>query len=168
MSKRLKWLSAIGACVLALAAQAAQAAPRLSEVRLSVFKVVAAGSPAGTPERLQPLQQVQPGDRVEYQARYENHASAVARGVLITLPVPAQGLAWLPPTEGGVAEPPTLASLDGERFEPLPLLRPHTLPDGRRVMRPVPVADYRYLRWQLGDVPAGASRTVRARMQMAR
>lgn len=165
-----RFVLGVMACVLALAAQAAQPG---AEVRLTGWKVVAAqagGADAGhAGERLEPLQQVQPGDRVEYHATYVNSAAAVARGVQLTIPVPAQGLAWLPPVPGSSAEPaPTLASLDGERFEPLPLLRPHTLPDGRRVLRPVPVADYRYLRWQLGDVPAGATRTVRARMQMAR
>lgn len=152
-------------------ALAAHAAPPGAEVRLTGWKVVAEparGADAGA-DRLEPLQRVQPGDRVEYHATYVNGAAAVARGVQLTIPVPGQGLAWLPPAPGSSAEPaPTLASLDGERFEPLPLLRPHTLPDGRRVLRPVPVADYRYLRWQLGDVPAGATRTVRARMQMAR
>lgn len=149
--------------MLALAAQAASPS---AEVRLTGWKVVPA-QVGKTEERLAPLDRVQPGDLVEYHATYANGAAAVARAVQVTVPVPPQGLSWLPDAAGAPGGPaPTQGSLDGDRFEPLPLLRPHTLPDGRKVMRPVPPAEVRYLRWQLGDVPAGAVRTVRARMQM--
>lgn len=41
-----------------------------------------------------------------------------------------------------------------------------TLPDGRTARREVPASEYRFLRWNLGDLPAGSTRTVRARMQL--
>jgi hypothetical protein len=41
-----------------------------------------------------------------------------------------------------------------------------TLPDGRRETRPVPVAEYRYLQWNLGELAPGASALVRARMKV--
>jgi hypothetical protein len=59
-----------------------------------------------------------------------------------------------------------LASTDGKSFRPIPLMRTETLPNGQQVQRPAPAADYRFLRWNLGDLPVGATRTVRARVQV--
>lgn len=147
------WMS-----VLAMLAPSVQAA---SQVRLAGWKVVM----QDWREQLHPLGMVQPGDRVEYQATYANEDTGVARAVQLTLPIPPHGLVWQPVDATPEAPAPTHASLDGEHFAPVPLLREQQLPDGRRVMRRVPLSEYRFLRWHLGDVPAGASRTVRARMQ---
>ena len=59
-----------------------------------------------------------------------------------------------------------LASTDGKTWAPLPLLHAVFTIDGRNVMKPAPGADYHFLRWDLGDVPAGAVRTLHARVQL--
>jgi hypothetical protein len=153
---------AFAMCMLAGLAQAA------AEVQLAAWKVVAERAAEGTAkERLEPVQQLQPGDTIEYRATYAADAQSAARNVQITLPVPQAGLVWQPWASAPEAGVPMLASRDGERFEPVPLMRAEQLPDGRRVMRAVPLSEYRFLRWQLGDLPAGATRMVRARMRFA-
>lgn len=133
-------------------AVAAQSAPT---VVLNAYRVL--------PQGLQPLGDLRPGDTVEYEAVYRNPGDTPARNVMLTVPVPAGGLQFI----GGTAAPAaTFASLDGRTFSPVPLMRTVTLDDGRKVQREVPVAEYRFLRWTVGDVPAGGARAVRARMQL--
>lgn len=135
-----------------------------SDVALTAYRVVTLPGADGQPvERLQPLTDVRPGETVEYQAVYRNGTGAPARDVHVTLPVPAGGLAYLPAS----AAPSTVtASTDGRAFAPLPLTRTVTLPDGKTARQEVPATEYRFLRWSLGDLPAGDTRTVRARMQL--
>lgn len=114
-------------------------------------------------EALQSADQARPGDVIEYRVRYRNESAAAARQLAATLPVPA-GLEYLPRT----AQPATLlASLDGRTYEPVPLMRRVKLEDGRTVLREVPAADYRYLRWSLGTLASHQERTVRARVRVA-
>ena len=135
-----------------------------AEIRLQAWQVQTVVEHGAKKERLQPLQQIRPGDVVEYEARYLNGTGKAARDVQLTLPVPVGGLQYLP---GGNADMPVhSASLDGQRFEPVPLRREVLTPDGRRTMQDVALSEYRFLRWNLGDLPAGAQRAVRARMQL--
>ena len=136
-------------------------APTVPTLVLSAWKVEAAH--AGQPERLVDAGQARSGDQLEYRAVYFNPTASTMHHVLVTVPVPAGGLEYLPDTAAPRAD---LASTDGKQFAPLPLLRVVTGLDGRQVSRPAPAADYRFLRWDLGDVPAGASRTVRTRVQL--
>lgn len=106
----------------------------------------------------------QPGDTIEYRVVYRNTSRGAAKNVIATLPVPAGGLAYLPSS----AQPKAvLASLDGQAFAPVPLMRKVTLPDGTLSVQRVPASEYRALRWQLGDLPAGTGVTVSARMRLA-
>lgn len=146
-------------------AAAATAAAGRAEVRLQAWQVQTVVEQASVKERLQPLpSQIRPGDVVEYEARYVNGTGKPAADVQITLPVPAGGLQIQLNAFGDT--PPQFASLDGKRYEPLPLKREVRLADGRRATIDVPAAEYRYLRWYLGTLPAGAERAVRARMQL--
>lgn len=109
-------------------------------------------------------QQARPGDILEYRAVYRNPGKRAVRNVLAVLPVPANGLSYVPAS----ANPQRVwASLDGRTFALAPLTRTVTLPDGRREIRPVPVSEYRYLRWDLGELKPGAQAVVAARMRMA-
>ena len=128
---------------------------------LSAWKVIAAQP--DHPERLVGAEQARSGDQLEYQAVYRNPTAATVHHVLVTVPVPANGLEYVLDTAAPHAD---LASTDGKQYSPLPLLRVATSLDGRKVTRPAPAADYRFLRWDLGDVPAGATRTVRTRVQL--
>lgn len=128
-------------------------------IRLEVSKIVA--QPGS--ETRQTAATSRPGDTLEYRATYTNRNKAVTRDVEATLPVPAGALVYLPDTARPAA---VLASLDGKTFAPVPLTRIVIQPDGTKAPQPVPYAEYRYLRWPLGDLAPGAAVTVRARMQV--
>ena len=102
-----------------------------------------------------------PNDVIEYRTTYRNVSKATVRGVAATLPVP-YGFAYVAGTAGKTAQ----ASVDGKTFAPLPLTRVVKLPDGRTRIEAVPVAEYRFLRWDLGNMPANTTNTVVARMRM--
>ena len=144
--------------VSAKAATAADAAPSLV---LSAFKVVPAQP--GHPEHLVDATQARAGDQLEYQALYRNPTAAPVHHVLVTVPVPAPGVEYVLDTAAPHAD---LASTDGKQFAQLPLMRTETAKDGSKLNHPAPGADYRFLRWDLGDVPAGATRIVRTRVQL--
>ena len=164
MKPILLFVSSLLALLFSVTTAHAGNAAAQAQVVLQAWQVHTVVEAGEARERLQPLQQVRPGDVIEYEARYVNGTAKAAQGVLLTLPVPAGGIRYLPVP--GSATPVQTASLDGVRFEPVPLRRAVLRPDGRRVMEDVPLADYRFLRWNLGDLPAGAQRSVRARMQV--
>ena len=145
--------------LLPVSARAAEvAAPSLE---LSAFKIVPA-TPAH-PEQLVDAAQARAGDQLEYRAVYHNPTAAAVHHVVVTVPVPRTGVEYV---LGTAAPRPDLASSDGKQFSQVPLLRVETALDGRKLSRPAPGADYRFLRWDLGDVPAGATRTVSTRVQL--
>ncbi len=150
-------------CLWAAPALAADP-PLQPEIRLQAWLVQTVVEQARVQERRQPLRDLRPGDVVEYEARYINPTVKTVRNVQVTLPVPEGGLELLPLET--LSTPARSASVDGRRFDPIPLKREVRRADGRVAMEPVPLAEYRYLRWDLGDLPAGAERTVRARMQL--
>lgn len=150
------------AMTLVLMPLPAAAAPAAPSLELAAFKVVPA-SPAHA-ERLVPATETRAGDRLEYVATYRNPTDAAVRHVLVTVPVPRNGVEYLLESAAPHAD---LASTDGKQFAALPLERVRTAADGRKVTTAAPAADYRFLRWDLGDVPAGATRTVRARVQVS-
>jgi hypothetical protein len=130
------------------------------EVRLVAYLVASTRTADGLQETLRPLKDLRPGDTIEYQATYLNPTAQTARAVMLTVPVPTGGLQYIAQQKSPLA---TSASIDGRSFAALPLTRVETVA-GKPVVKPVPLADYRSLRWNLGDVPAGASRVVKARM----
>lgn len=129
---------------------------------LSSYKIVPAAKPGDT-ERLVEATQARAGDQIEYRAVYCNPTAATVHHVMVTLPVPDNGVEYVLDTAAPHAD---MASTDGKHFAQLPLLRVETGLDGHKVSRPAPGADYHFLRWDLGDVPAGATRTVRTRVQL--
>lgn len=130
------------------------------EVTLTVYKVVAK---ADGSETLAQAKQVKPGDRVEYVAAYRNPGKLIIRNVQATLPIPADAMQYIP---GSASPPQAYASVNGKDFAPTPLMRVVTQPDGTQRKLPVPVSEYRYLRWNLGDLEAGKRMTVKARMRV--
>lgn len=139
------------------------AAPDAATVQLTAYRVTSVQTPEGVAERLQPVKAAAPGDVIEYQATYHNGNSTPTRNVHVTLPVPAGGLQYLPVIS---ANAPPMASTDGVNFGAMPLVRTEVMPGGRTVQRTVPPSEYRFLRWSLGDLPAGGTRSVSARMQL--
>lgn len=145
-------------CLLGNAVAFAADAGEQVDVVLHAFQVV-----AGDGGKLVPATVARPGDVIEYRITYRNAGRAPARQVAATLPVPPGGMAYL---DGSAGPVPFQASLDGTHYAAPPLKR-DVVRDGRRVVETVPPSDYRFLRWNLGDLAAGQSATVSARMRLA-
>lgn len=106
--------------------------------------------------------QAKPGELIEYTAVYENVTSSDVKDFFATLPVP-DGMEYVP----GTAKPvKVLASLDGRKFDLVPLKRTVRLASGKDAVREVPYREYRTLRWDLRKLAAGAKATVSARMKI--
>lgn len=156
-------LALLAACIAQPALAAQTAATSLSAdlaVELAVYQVTK--TPDGK-ETLTPAERAKPGDVLEYQAVYRNRGKQPAKSVCASLPIPA-GNAVLAVESPRPANP--LASTDGSRFAPFPLMRWVMLPNGQREQRPVAAAEYRTLRWELGDLAPGGSAKVSARVRV--
>jgi uncharacterized repeat protein (TIGR01451 family) len=111
-------------------------------------------------EQLVTTEAVRPGDVVEYRATYTNQGDDTVRGLTATLPIPVDtNYLGLTATPGNVE-----ASTDGVTFGAIPLMRKVKGADGKERFEPVPAAEYRVLRWQIGELAANASRSVAARV----
>jgi uncharacterized repeat protein (TIGR01451 family) len=105
---------------------------------------------------------VKPGDLVAYTATYRNKGKAAVDKLAATIPIPA-GTTFA----AASAEPAgAMASTDGVRFAAMPLMRSVRQPNGTSRQEPVPLADYRYVRWELGTLPAAGERAVRLNVRV--
>ena len=141
------------ACAFVFAADANQVV-----ATLNAFKVVSSANG----EKLVPTTEAQPGDTIEYQVTYRNAGKDAARDVLATLPVPKGGMRYV---ADSAAPAKAEASLDGSKFAPVPLTRT-VVRAGKQQQEVVPVSEYRFLRWQLGELAPGRSITVSSRMRL--
>lgn len=103
-----------------------------------------------------------PGDILEYRVTYTNHSNAAINGLIANLPIPA-GTTLVDRSQ---LPPDALASTDGSRFAPVPLMRTVRLPDGGAHQEPVPLPEYRALRWNLGTLAPGKSAQAQARVSV--
>ena len=111
---------------------------------------------------LKPAAEGRPGDILQYSGTYRNGGTAPVDKLLATVPVPA-GTTFI----DGSAEPAQAqASTDGTRFAPMPLVRSVRQPDGSERKEPVPLAEYRALRWDIGTLAAGRSAVVSLRVRI--
>jgi uncharacterized repeat protein (TIGR01451 family) len=113
-------------------------------------------------EVLQPADRVSPGDTLQYRVRYSNKGTGPATNLVITLPIP-KGLEYAPVASQSAA---TEASLDGVRFESLPIKRLSRSADGKEALREVPLAQYRALRWQVEQLSPGKTVVFSARARV--
>jgi uncharacterized repeat protein (TIGR01451 family) len=143
-------------------AQTVTASPAKQEIEavLTSKKVVINGN---NKETLIDAKEIKPGEIVEYRATYTNKSKAPVTKLVGTLPIP-DGTEYV----GGSANPAigVLATLGDGKFAPIPLKRKVKLADGREVERDVPLADYRSLRWNLGDLGPGQSVSVTGRVRL--
>ena len=113
-------------------------------------------------EVLQAADKVNPGDLLEYRVRYVNKGTTVANNLVVTLPIP-RGLEFSNLTDSPRA---SLASLDGQAFEAVPIKRSIRQADGKEISQNVPLAQYRALRWQVDQLPAGKTVAFSARARV--
>jgi uncharacterized repeat protein (TIGR01451 family) len=154
------WKHIVGAVVCACAAAPLYAQQSQSPVqtRLEARKVVVA---ADGKETFAAAESARPGDVIEYTATYRNSGRAPVSNVQATLPIPPH--TELVPDSARPAN--AQASVDGRTFSPLPLLR-KVRREGREIDEPVPIREYRYLRWFPGEMAGGASNTFTARVRV--
>jgi hypothetical protein len=148
-----------------LIATTAKAAPPVPEHGVVADLVVAkVAKRADGHQKFISARGTEPGDVVEYRVTYRNTTYGAARGVVGTLTIPVHRLSYIPESasHGLMLE----ASVDGRTFEPVPLKRLVVRENGQLKMEPIPASEYRFLRWQIGDLPARGSMTVSARMRV--
>jgi uncharacterized repeat protein (TIGR01451 family) len=134
----------------------AQASPVSSQLLAQRVDMVA-GKPV-----LKPAGDGKPGETLQYSATYRNTGTAAAAKLLATVPVPP-GTTFI----AASAEPAQAqASTDGTTFAPIPLTRLVKQADGSTRKEPVPLADYRALRWEIGTLAAGATTVVSLRTRI--
>jgi uncharacterized repeat protein (TIGR01451 family) len=109
-----------------------------------------------------PAESGRPGDLIEYAGTYRNAGKAPVDRLAATIPVPVGTTLVAASAEPAGAQ----ASTDGVRFAAMPLLRTVRQADGSTRQEPVPLADYRFVRWDLGTLPASAERVVRLRVRI--
>ncbi len=126
------------------------------KIALTQMKVVK--TPDGK-EVLEDASKVKPGDILEYRATYTNVSGKAVSGLVADLPIP-EGLAYIPRSAKPSVELVKAATINGE-FAVEPLARKV---DGKSV--PIPYTEYRKLRWNLGQLPAGGVTAVSARAQV--
>jgi uncharacterized repeat protein (TIGR01451 family) len=145
------------AAALGLAGGAwAQPAQITSELRVERVEIVDGQTV------FKPAQVSKPGDVLEYRVRYTNRSASAATGLVANLPIPA-GTTLVARSE---LPPGVLASTDGAHFAPPPLMRAVGQPDGSERQVPVPIEEYRALRWNLGTLAAGQTEQVQARVRV--
>lgn len=111
---------------------------------------------------LKPAPQGKPGEIIEYSSTYRNGGAAAVANLQAIVPVPV-GTVLI----AGSAQPAQAqASTDGIRFAPMPLVRLVKQPDGAERKEPVPLAEYRALRWDVGTLGAGNSVVVSLRVRI--
>jgi uncharacterized repeat protein (TIGR01451 family) len=156
-SKPVKIRLAVAVLVMLVSGGAFAQRPELS-VKLVAQQVVATGDK----ESLVPAEKAKPGDVIEYQAAYVNTGDGAANKVVATLPIPA-GLSLVSDSARPAAEQ---ASIDGKTFTNVPLTRRVKNDHGIIEERPVPLTEYRALRWLIPQLAPGATVTVALRARM--
>jgi len=157
-SHRSTFRAALVAGALAALAASAWAQPNVQS-ELVAEKLVRA--PSGQLSR-SAADAVKPGDLVVYTATYRNTGKATAEKLAATIPIPAGTVLVESSSEPAGAQ----ASTDGVRFAAMPLMRAVRQPDGTTRQEPVPLADYRFVRWDLGTLPAAGQRVVGLRVRV--
>lgn len=127
---------------------------------LVVYKVV---TNQDNEEVLEPADQVKPGDIVEYHLAYTNTLTSGISNLKPELPVPS-GMTFLgnPSSQNLVG-----ASLqENGAISKLPLFTESTLPNGKVVKAEVTADKFKKLQWQVSQLGAGQTITIKARMRV--
>lgn len=111
---------------------------------------------------LKPAAQSKPGEIIEYSGTYRNASAAAVDKLQAVVPVPV-GTTFI---AGSALPASAQASTDGARFAPMPLYRSVRQADGSERKEPVPLAEYRALRWDIGTLGAGSSTVVSLRVRI--
>jgi hypothetical protein len=114
-------------------------------------------------ESLRPATEVKPNDLLQYAASYVNTSASPVKHLVASLPIPP-GTQWV---DASAVPRSVLASTDGKVFLPVPLTRRVKDANGHVNDVPVPLIEYRALRWAEQVVAPGATYTVSARVRVS-
>ena len=130
------------------------------KVRLDQYKVVTLENGK---ETLMDAPSIKPGDVIEYRATYTNQDAKPVSGLQAILPIP-EGMEYLPKTaRPGPGKALSATASGAYAAEPL---THQVRVNGRVQVEPVPYAQYRSLKWELGQLAPGATQTVSALAQL--
>jgi uncharacterized repeat protein (TIGR01451 family) len=111
---------------------------------------------------MRPAGEAKPGDVLEYRATYANHGTDAVQHLQATVPIP--------PGTTLLADSPmpanAQASTDAHNFAALPLMHRVIEADGTSRLEPVPLADYRALRWDVASLDPGKATVVRMHVRI--
>ena len=111
---------------------------------------------------LTPATQTKPGDIIEYSGTYRNAGAASVQKLQAVVPVPV-GTTFV----AGTAQPAQAqASTNGISFAPMPLMHMVKQADGTQRQEPVPLAEYRALRWDVGTLAAASNAVVSLKVRV--
>jgi uncharacterized repeat protein (TIGR01451 family) len=116
----------------------------------------------GSKTLVSPAETAKPGDIVEYRAVYANKGNGPAKQLFATVPIPANTTLLADSADPDKAQ----GTLDGVNFSVLPLMRAVKLADGSVKSEPVPLSEYRALRWSVGNLDAGQQIGVSLRVRI--
>jgi len=131
-------------------------------VNLKQFKVTT-GAKGET--KLGDASLVLPGDVIEYQATYNNRSPTVL-AVTATLPVP-EAVEYIRDSAKSKPSLPHSVAQKDSQFAQEPLIKKVTTIGGAILSQPVPFADYRFVRWDLGRLLPNTSVEVSIRATVA-
>lgn len=114
-------------------------------------------------EVMQSAAVAKPDEILEEVATYTNISRSALKSVEATLPVPANTELIMASVKPSTAK----ASLDGKSFSKIPLTRKVRQSNGVEVEQPVPLSEYRYLRWYPGELLPGKPAAFSARFKVA-
>jgi uncharacterized repeat protein (TIGR01451 family) len=154
-------LALILAQILAVQPSFAQSPPAPCDLTMTLVAQKVIKTSDGK-EELKPADRAFPGEVVQYDTTCQNQTDKPMSNVQPMLPIP-KGMEYLPST---AQLPPAEATLDGGRFEAIPIKRKYRLPDGTEEEREVPATEYRGLRWRIPEIAPGAKVTVVARVRI--
>ena len=114
-------------------------------------------------EVLSEAKSAKPADVIEYQVTYTNKGKTAVSNLAATLPIPADTEFMRGSGKPGTAR----ATLGDGKFAAIPLKRKVKLPSGKEEEINVPFSEYRALQWSLGELAAGKSVVVSARVRVS-
>ena len=114
-------------------------------------------------EVMQSAAVAKPGEIIEDVATYINTTKFALKNVEATLPVPTNTELVMASVKPATAK----ASIDGKNFSKIPLTRKVRQPNGVEVEQPVPLSEYRYLRWYPGELLPDKPLSFSARFKVA-
>jgi hypothetical protein len=157
-------LAACGLAPLAWAADGQEPARSQSPIVVNLKQIKVTTDAKGV-SKLGDAGVVLPGDLIEYQATYSNRGSGVL-AVIATMPVP-EAVEYQKDSAKSKPSLPYMVALKDSLFAQEPLVKKISSAGGATLIQPVPAADYRFVRWDLGRLLPNTSVEVSIRTKVS-